>query len=72
MKTPHHKEISSSSKPVKPIYKSFNVPQKELDALRLRSDADIKIDELKKKLDELSKNSINTLELNKMRSYPKT
>ena len=71
MKTPHHKEISSSSKPVKPIYKSFNVPQKELDALRLRSDADIKIDELKKKLDELSKNSINTLELNKMRAYPK-
>jgi len=67
----YHKEVPSSSRPVKPIYKLFNVPQKELDAHKLKSDIDIKIDELKIKLEELNKNSINTLELNKIKTYPK-
>jgi len=67
----HHKEIPSSSKLVKPIYKLFNVPQKELDSLRLKSDTDIKIEQLKRKLEEINKKSINTLEFNKIKTYPK-
>jgi len=51
----YHKKVPSSSKPVKPIYKLFSVPQKELDALKLKSDTDMKIDELKRKLEELNK-----------------
>jgi len=66
------KEFPSTSKePVKPIYKLFNVPQKELESLRLKSDTDLKIEELKNKLDQLNKTSINTLEINKLRTYPK-
>ena len=67
----YHKEIPSSSRPVKPIYKLFNVSQKKLDALKLKSDTNIKIDELKRKLEELNKNSMNTLKLNKIKTYPK-
>jgi len=42
-----------------------------LDSLRLKNDIDLKIEELKKKLEDLNKTSINTLELNKIRNYPK-
>jgi len=62
---------SSSKLPEKPIYKLFNVPQKEFDSLRLKSDTDLKIEELKKKFEDLNKTSINTLELNKIINYPK-
>jgi len=36
-----------------------------------KSDTNIKIEELKRKLEELNKKSINTLELNKIKTYPK-
>jgi len=38
---------STSKLPEKPIYKLFNVPQKELDSLRLKTDIDLKIEELR-------------------------
>jgi len=37
----------------------------------LKSDTNIKKEELKRKLEELNKNSINTLELNKIKTYLK-
>jgi len=45
--------------------------KKNLDALWLRSDIDLKVEELKKKLEDLNKTSINILELNNIRNYPK-
>jgi len=64
--------IASSSKiPEKPIYKLFNVPQPDLDNLRLKSNTDLIIDDLKEKINNITKSSINTLEINRVNRYPK-
>jgi len=37
----------------------------------LKNDINLKVEELEKKLENLNKTSINTLELNKIKTYPK-
>ncbi|RDX86682.1 hypothetical protein CR513_31957, partial [Mucuna pruriens] len=72
-------QLSSSSiitkPPVKPIYKLINTSQKELESIRFDSNTNLKIEEIRKKLEKLSieKSSSNTLELvgNKLTGYPK-
>ncbi|RDX61468.1 hypothetical protein CR513_60297, partial [Mucuna pruriens] len=64
---------STSKPPIKPIYKLINVPQKELESIKLDNNTNIKIEEIKQRLEKLTidKNSINTIEVNKLRNYPK-
>ncbi|RDX63504.1 hypothetical protein CR513_58064, partial [Mucuna pruriens] len=58
--------------PIKPIYKLINVPQKELEAIRLDNDTDLKIEEIRKRLEKLGmdKPFVNTIEINKLKAYP--
>ena len=53
-----------SKPPNKPIYKLINVPQKELEEIKLTSDADKNLEEIKQKLEKLhiEKSTINTIE----------
>ena len=58
---------------MKPIYKLINVPKKELESIRLDNNTNIKIEEIKQRPEKLTigNPSINTLEVNKLRYYPK-
>ncbi|RDX61401.1 hypothetical protein CR513_60377, partial [Mucuna pruriens] len=59
--------------PIKPIYKLINVPQKDLEAIRLNNDTDLKIEEIRQRLEKLrmDKPSVNIIEINKLKVYPK-